>query len=74
MEQLLADVGSWPETAVNWSEKAREYNINRKGEHQFSRNGGQIVKALLTANGVDLARRQMMEAYSKMHKVFIEVL
>lgn len=58
LEQLLRDVQSWPETTVNWSEKARDYNIRVKGADQVPKNGGQIVKSILTAKGADLARFQ----------------
>lgn len=59
LEQLLADVQSWPETTtINWSEKARDYNIRVKDADQVPKNGGQILKAFLTEKGVDLARFQ----------------
>lgn len=32
LDQLLADVKSWPNGTINWSEKARIYNIRTKGQ------------------------------------------
>lgn len=31
LDQVLADVESWPDRPPNWSEKARMYNIKTKG-------------------------------------------
>ena len=32
LDQLLKDVKSWPYGTINWSEKARMYNITTKGQ------------------------------------------
>ena len=47
LDQLLADVESWPDGPPNWSEKARMYNIKTKGSDSAPGNGGQLVKAFL---------------------------
>ena len=47
LDQLLADVESWPDGPPNWSEKARMYNIKTKGSASTTGNGGQLVKAFL---------------------------
>ena len=47
LDQLLADVESWPDGPPNWSERARMYNIKTKGSDSTPDNGGQLVKAFL---------------------------
>ena len=47
-DAVLAEVEAWPEDRmVNWSEIARNHGIDAK-------NGGQIVKELARANGIDV--------------------
>ena len=57
LDKLQTEVESWSDK-INWSEKAREYRIRMKGQDQVPRNGGQILKAFLSATGIDLARFQ----------------
>ena len=54
--QLLIDINLWPHGQVNWSEKARTYNIRYKGQDSTPPNGGQILKTLLqNTPGIDMA-------------------
>ena len=54
LDQLLIDVKSWPNGTINWSEKARMYNIRTKGQESTPPNGGQMIKSYLERNGVDV--------------------
>lgn len=56
LDQLLADVESWPDGTINWSEKARIYKIRTKGTHSTPGNGGQIIKSFLQSKQIDIAR------------------
>ena len=56
LDQLLADVESWPDGPPNWSEKARKYNIKTKGSDSTPANGRQLVKAFLKSKEVDITR------------------
>lgn len=57
IDQLLIDVNSWPHEPVNWSEKARMYNIRHKGHDSSPPNAGQMLKALLkNTTGVHMER------------------
>ena len=56
LDQLPADVESWPNGPPNWSEKARKYNIKTKGSDSTPANGGQLVKAFLKSKEVDIIR------------------
>ena len=53
LDQLLTDVKSWPDGAINWSEKARMYHIRTKGQDSTPANGVQMIKSYLERNGVD---------------------
>jgi len=53
LEQLLEDVKSWNDKEINWSKKAEEYGIRKKGSPENLKNGGQTLKAYLEAKGVD---------------------
>ena len=45
LEQLMLDVNDWK--TVNWSEKAREYQIRRKWASFPPPNAGQVLKEYL---------------------------
>lgn len=63
--QLLAEVEGYNEGhKINWTHLATKYNITSKNS-QLAKNGGQIVKAWLTLNGVDLSRFEIPEKKSK---------
>ena len=62
VDQLLIDVKSWPNGAINWSEKARIYNITTKGQDSTPPNGGQIIKSFLQRKEVDLSRFEYITA------------
>ena len=64
-DQLLIDVKSWPNGAINCSEKARIYNIRTKGQDLTPRNGGQIIKSFLQRKEVDLSRFEQITAADK---------
>ena len=49
--QLMLDVKDWK--TVNWSEKAREYQIRRKGASVPPPNAGQVLKEYLKSQGVN---------------------
>ena len=66
LEQLLNDIESWPDT-INWSEKAKDYNIRKKGADKVPTNGGQILKKFLAAKGIDLARFQTNYGIMQQH-------
>ena len=51
LEQLMLDVNDWK--TVNWSEKAKEYQIRRKGASVPSPNAGQVLKEYLKSWGVN---------------------
>ena len=55
LDQLLLDAKSWPNGTINWSEKAKMYKIRTKAQDLTPPNGGQMVKAYLERNGVDVA-------------------
>ena len=55
LDQLLADLESWPDGPPNWSEKARMYNIKTKGSDSTPGNKGQLVKAFLKSKEVNFA-------------------
>ena len=55
LDQLLADLESWPDGPPNWSEKARMYNIKTKGSDLTPGNKGQLVKAFLKSKEVNFA-------------------
>ena len=55
MDQLLADLESWPDGLPNWSEKARMYNIKTKGSDSTPGNKGKLVKAFLKSKEVNFA-------------------
>ena len=61
LEQMLAEVESWPDGKVNWSEKARTYNICTKGQESIPANGGQMLKEFLKSKGVNIARFEHSE-------------
>ena len=56
LDQLLTDVKSWPNGTINWSEKARMYNIRTKDQDTTPPNGGQMIKSFLQWKEVNLAR------------------
>ena len=56
LQQLLAEVDSWPDGKVNWSEKARSYKIRTKGQESTPANGGQLIKFFLQSKGVNITR------------------
>ena len=62
LDQLLIDVNSWPNGDINWSEKARIYNIRAKGQDMTPPNGGQIIKSFLQRKEVDLSRFEQITA------------
>ena len=51
LEQLMLDVNDWK--TVNWSEKAKEYQIRRKGASVPPPNAGQVLKEYLKSWGVN---------------------
>ena len=51
LEQLKQDVSTW--TTVNWSEKAKQYNIRKTGDSTPPPNAGQLLKEYLNSEGVD---------------------
>ena len=56
LDQLLTDVKFWPNGTINWSEKAKLYQIRTKGQDSTPPNGGQMIKVFLQRKEVDLAR------------------
>ena len=56
LDQLLIDVKSWPNSVINWSEKARIYSIRTKGQDSTPPNRGQIIKSFLERKEVDFSR------------------
>ena len=54
LDQLLKDVKSWPCGTINWSEKARMYNIRAKGQDSTPPNGGQMIKSFLARQEVNI--------------------
>ena len=51
LQQLKQDVKQWK--TVNWSEKAKEYQIRRQGARVSPPNAGQVLKEYLKSQGVD---------------------
>ena len=51
LEQQMLDVNDWK--TVNWSEKAKEYQIRRKGASVPPPNAGQVLKEYLKSWGVN---------------------
>ena len=55
LEELLHDFKQWtPGTPVNWTAKAKEYNIRKRGSQDTPKNAGQILKAYLKNQGHDI--------------------
>jgi len=69
LDQLLIDVKSWPNGPINWSEKARIYNIHvrTKGQDSTTPNGGQMIKSFLQRKEVDLSRFQHITGTANQH-------
>ncbi len=63
--QLLAEVNAYEDGhKINWTNLATHYNVINK-DGKLAKNGGQIVKAWLTSNGVDLTRFEIQEKKRK---------
>jgi len=53
LTQLLVDAKSWDGQEINWTAKATEYGIKKKGSEEELKNKGQVLKTYLEANGID---------------------
>lgn len=62
LDQLLIDVKSWPNGDINWSEKARIYNIRTKDQDLTPPNGGQIIKSFFQRKEVDFSLFEQITA------------
>lgn len=54
LEKLMEDVPSWQPEPINWSEKAREYNIKGENCSPNPPNAGQLLKEYLRSEGVNI--------------------
>lgn len=55
LEELVNDFHTWtPGTPVNWTAKARQFNINKTGGDKIPKNVGQILKDYLKDQGLDI--------------------
>ena len=61
LEQLMLDVNDWK--TVNWSEKAKEYQIRRKGANVPPPNAGQVLKEYLKSWGVNTNTFDQKKSY-----------
>lgn len=66
IEQLMIDVETWPlftdnQKAINWSQKAREYNIRKKGAEESPPNAGQLLKEYLKSREINVAQYEERE-------------
>ena len=66
LDQLMADVKQWKE--VNWSAKARQYNICKEGESTPPPNAGQLLKEYLKKKGVST------EAFNQQKSKLLEII
>ena len=65
LDQLLNDVKSWPDGHINWSEKAKKYNVRTKGQDATPPNGGQMVKSFLERKGIDISHFDVAATQNK---------
>lgn len=58
LDKVKNEVQQWPKDNVNWSEKAKEYNIGVKSGNKIAtpQNAGQILKEYLKENGIDISQ------------------
>jgi len=56
LEQLQEDMQNWPEGKVNWSAKAKFYEIRKQGSHLSPPNAGQLLKEYLKSQGVNIGK------------------
>ena len=66
LDQLMKDVTTWPfykdaQTAINWSKKAKEYNVRKVGAQASPPNAGQLLKEYLKSKGIDVAQYEQKE-------------